>query len=188
MRAWARGPAAILGVAVMVGTLGSVPGVSVPGVSVLGVVSSAADTAAAATTTPLELTVREAPPAKRPFRDLTATRVTVGGRALDVVIADDTDERTLGLRRRRDIGPYDGMLFAFEGPTSTGFTMSTVPVALDIGFYSAAGRVVDGLRMEPCAGAESECPVYRASGPFVFALETVAGALPRGRLRPAEPR
>jgi uncharacterized membrane protein (UPF0127 family) len=74
------------------------------------------------------------------------------------------------------------MLFVFDGPTSTGFTMSTVPVALDIGFYDSDGRPVDRLRMEPCAGSEAACPVYRADGPFRFALETLAGDLPRGRL------
>jgi uncharacterized membrane protein (UPF0127 family) len=177
-----------IGAAVIAGALG------VPGLGLgfgfgfgFGFGSTSTGTANAATTTPLELTVRDAPPAKRPFRDLTATRITVGGSPLDVVIADEPDERSLGLRRRRrGAAPYDGMLFAFDGPTTTNFTMSTVPVALDIGFYSADGRVVDRLRMEPCAGAEVECPVYRASGPFVYALETAVGALPRGRMRAAD--
>lgn len=126
--------------------------------------------------------VDEAPPAKKPFRALTAAKLSVGDREMDVVIADDADERSAGLRQRRDVGPYDGMLFAFGEATTTAFTMSTVPVALDIGFYDARGRVVDRLRMDPCAGRESDCPLYRASGPFRYALETAAGELPRGRL------
>lgn len=130
----------------------------------------------------LERAVADAKPAKAPFRGLTTARLSVGGRDLALVIADDTDERTQGLRRRANARPYDGMLFAFDGATTTAFTMSTVPVALDIGFYDRRGRLVDRLRMEPCAGAESECPIYRASGPFRYALETVAGDLPRGRL------
>ena len=113
---------------------------------------------------------------------LTGTTLLVGGRSLGVVVADDDAERTAGLRQRSDLGRYDGMIFVFEAPTRTAFTMSTVPVALDIGFYDEAGRVVDRLRMEPCDGAESECPIYRSSGPFRFALETLAGDLPVGHL------
>jgi uncharacterized membrane protein (UPF0127 family) len=146
-----------------------------------------ADDATATSSLPLERAVDEAQPAKRPFSGLTATRVAAGGHAMKVVVADDVDERSAGLRQRSDVGPYDGILFAFDEPTATAFTMSTVPVALDIGFYDSSGRVVDRLRMEPCAGSEAECPVYRASGPFVYALETLADELPRGRLRARSP-
>ncbi len=120
--------------------------------------------------------------AAAPFPGLTATDLAVGDRRLRVVVADDATERTRGLRERSDLGDYDGMLFVFDGRTESGFTMSTVPVALDIGFYDAIGRPVDRLRMEPCAGTEAACPVYRAAGPFRFALETLAGDLPRGGL------
>ena len=126
--------------------------------------------------------IETAVPGTAPFPKLTETTLLVGGQSLGVVVADDDAERTAGLRQRSDLGRYDGMIFAFEAQTQTGFTMSTVPVALDIGFYDDAGRVVDRLRMEPCAGVESECPVYRSSGPFHFALETLAGDLPVGPL------
>ena len=123
-----------------------------------------------------------AEPADAPFPALTETDVLVGSTRLRIVVADDATERTRGLRERSNLGDYEGMLFVFDGPTASGFTMSTVPVALDIGFYDAAGRSVDRLRMEPSADSEAECPVYRASGPFRFALETLAGDWPRGRL------
>lgn len=148
----------------------------------VGIRRSTADDAGASSARPVERAVDEAAPAKKPFRGLTATRIAVGGRPISVVIADDVDERTRGLRQRRDVGPYDGMLFVFDEATSTGFTMSTVPVPLDIGFYEATGRVVDRLRMEPCAGSEAACPVYRAAGPFRYALEAVPGDLARGRI------
>ena len=128
--------------------------------------------------------VADAASAKPPFAGLTTTSIAVGGQTMQVVVADDVDERAAGLRRHPDIGAYDGMLFVFDEPNETSFTMSTVPVALDIGFYDSSGRVVDRLRMVPCAGSEAECPVYRASGPFVYALETLADGLPHGRLRP----
>jgi uncharacterized protein len=130
----------------------------------------------------IKAAVRAATPTKAPFPGLTATVVHVGGRALHVVIAKTESQRQLGLRRRSNVGPYDGMLFVFDDTTQVGFTMSTVPVALDIGFYASNGRVVDHLRMLPCAAAESACPVYQARGSFRYALETLPGNLPAGTL------
>jgi uncharacterized membrane protein (UPF0127 family) len=143
--------------------------------------SSAATTA---TTTPPSLlaALESATKAHAPFAGLTATRIRIGGRLVRVVIADSANERTEGLRKRRTLGSYRGMLFDFRADSTTSFTMSTVPVALDIGFYDAAGHVVDRLRMEPCAGAETECPIYSAKGQFRYAVETLADKLPRGRL------
>jgi uncharacterized membrane protein (UPF0127 family) len=123
-----------------------------------------------------------ATPARAPFRGLTQTHITVGSNVLTVVVADSESERETGLRQRRDVGPYDGMLFVFPADTSIAFTMSTVPVPLDIGFYSASGAVVDRRRMEPCAGTDATCPLYRSKGPFRYALETLAGRLPHGAL------
>ena len=124
-----------------------------------------------------------ATPADEPFAQLTQTEIRVGDQGLSVVIADDDDERGQGLRGRKTIGAYDGMLFAFDQDSATAFTMSTVPVPLDIGFYDDAGRVVDRLRMQPCPGTDAACPIYQAKGAFRYALETLAGDLPRGRLR-----
>jgi uncharacterized membrane protein (UPF0127 family) len=74
------------------------------------------------------------------------------------------------------------MLFVFDDPTRTSFTMSTVPVPLDIGFYDADGDVVDRLLMKPCPDPQSRCPLYTAKGEFSYALETLKGNLPPGPL------
>jgi uncharacterized membrane protein (UPF0127 family) len=121
-------------------------------------------------------------PASAPFAGLTEAQLGVGGRCLHVVVADNETERVQGLRQRSDIGPYDGMLFVFDAPVDTGFTMSTVPVPLEIGFYAADGSPVSRRHMKPCPHAESACPDYRAGGPFSYALETLGGKLPSGAL------
>jgi uncharacterized membrane protein (UPF0127 family) len=130
----------------------------------------------------LEAAVRAATPAAAPFRGLTHTRIVVGTKTLDVVIANSELERETGLRRRSDVGGYGGMLFVFPAPTTTAFTMSTVPVSLDIGFYDASGAVVDRLVMRPCTGTDETCPAYQAKAGFSYALETVVGGLPPGPL------
>jgi uncharacterized membrane protein (UPF0127 family) len=126
-------------------------------------------------------------PATAPFAALTETSIRVGQREIRVVVADDVTERTIGLRGRVDASPYDGMLFVFDDDTETAFTMSGVPAPLRIAFFAADGSRVDVLRMEPCAGSDATCPLYRASGAYRYALETAAAAMPPGRLRAGSP-
>ena len=132
---------------------------------------------------PLGSLLAGAPPATAPFTGLTEARLGIGGDCRHVVVADDTDERATGLMRRNDLGSYDGMLFVFDRPTSSPFTMSDVPVPLDIGWYDAAGRPVDRLRMLPCPdGTVADCPAYSSRGPYSYAVETLGGELPGGAI------
>ncbi|MFI5047562.1 MAG: DUF192 domain-containing protein [Acidimicrobiia bacterium] len=117
-----------------------------------------------------------------PFTGLTEARLALGGDCLRLVVADDLAERAAGLRNREAVAPYDGMLFVFDAPTTATFTMSGVSAPLDIGFYDGDGTPVSRTRMQPCAKAAQDCPVYRADGPFVFAVETRPGGLAHGAL------
>jgi len=127
--------------------------------------------------------LRSSRPATAPFDGLTEVRLGIDGDCRRVVVADSVDERATGLMRRRDIGPYGGMLFVFDGPTTSFFTMSDVPVPLDIGWYDAAGRPVDRTLMQPCPQrSPAECPVYQSKGAYRYALETLRGDLPSGAL------
>jgi uncharacterized membrane protein (UPF0127 family) len=137
---------------------------------------------AAPTVRSVPAAVRAATPAHAPFPDLTQTVVHVGGNPLSVVVAKTESQREEGLRTRSDLGSYAGMLFVFGENTTVSFTMSTVPVPLQIGFYASNGRSVGRLLMEPCPHAEVDCPVYQAPRPFRYALETLTGGLPRGPL------
>jgi uncharacterized membrane protein (UPF0127 family) len=132
---------------------------------------------------PLASVLAGARPATAPFTGLTEVRLEIGGDCRHVVVADNTDERATGLMRRNDLGSYDGMLFVFDAPTSSSFTMSDVPVPLDIGWYDAAGRPVDRLRMQPCPDRSvSECPAYSSRGSYSYAVETLGGELPGGAI------
>jgi uncharacterized membrane protein (UPF0127 family) len=108
--------------------------------------------------------------------------VTVGGKALRVLVADTVDLRVQGLRDVASLAPYDGMLFVFDEPTRTRFTMSDTLIPLSIGFYGSDGAVVGSLEMVPCTGDENACPLYDIGESFRFALETAAGDLPEGPL------
>jgi len=114
-------------------------------------------------------------PAVAPFEGLTEARVTVDDEALRVVIADEPDERQQGLRERDSLGPYDAMLFVFPEDTDGPFTMSRVPVDLDVRWLSVDGRVVSETRMAACPdGDDQSCPRYEPGATYRFALETIA--------------
>jgi uncharacterized membrane protein (UPF0127 family) len=121
--------------------------------------------------------------ADAPFRALTAGTIEVGGRTVDVVVADDLDERIQGLRGRSDPSPYTGMLFVFGRDSTSAFTMAGVPAPLQIAFFDERGRRVDEMRMAPCAGTDASCPTYESSAPYRYVLETAPGDMPSGRLR-----
>ena len=99
-------------------------------------------------------------------------------------MADATDERVQGLRGRDNLGAYDGMLFVYDEPTTATFTMSTVPVPLEIGFYQPDGTPASRRHMTPCPRAEGDCPSYSAGSSFQYAVETPSGELPNGELSP----
>jgi uncharacterized membrane protein (UPF0127 family) len=151
-------------------------------IGVVKLVGAADDPEPQGGTAPLSGVFDTATAASAPFRDLTELQMGVGGRCLRLAVADSLTERVKGLRGRSDLGPYDGMLFVFEVPTQASFTMSGVPVPLQIGFYGRDGAPTSAGLMKPCPKVEAQCPSYGADGPFVYALETLKGKLPAGSL------
>jgi len=146
-------------------------------------VTSALDDGGDDASTPVSsLRVESIGDAAAPFSGLTVTQLSVGGDCKRLVVADDEPERVAGLRGRETAEPYDGMVFVFDSPTTTAFTMSGVVDPIQIAFYDGDGRPVSRSRMAPCPKADASCPVYEAGGKFVYAVETRPGALPTGAL------
>lgn len=132
---------------------------------------------------PTSAVVVDVTEATAPFESMTAGVIRVGDRDVPVVVADSPDERVRGLRGRPGPAPYEGMLFVFDEVSTAGFTMAGVPEPLDIAFFDASGRRIDELRMVPCAGTDATCPLYRASAPYRYTLETAPNQMPEGGLR-----
>jgi len=107
---------------------------------------------------------------------VTMVTVEVDGAPLRVAQVSTSDDRARGLSGVDDLGELDGMLFTWGGETVTSaFTMRDTLIDLDIAFFDAEGRFVDGFAMVRCE--VSPCPSYAASGPYAYALETRAGRL-----------
>ena len=110
-----------------------------------------------------------------PLEALPVVTVTIGTLELDVAVADSEAERAAGLAGVDDLGPLDGLLFAFPAEVETRFTMRGTLIPLDVAFISSDGLVTDVQAMAVCEG--DPCPPHAAPGPYRWALETPAGGL-----------
>lgn len=110
--------------------------------------------------------------------DFRIERAWIDGIEILVAVADTSELRRRGLMYVEDLGDLDGMVFVFESDSTGGFWMKNTLIQLDIAFFDAEGSFVDGFVMEPCATAD--CPSYRPSGSYRYALEMAAGTMPGG--------
>jgi uncharacterized membrane protein (UPF0127 family) len=102
--------------------------------------------------------------------------VWLDGDELVVGVADAAELRRRGLMFVADLGDLDGMIFIFGQDTAGGFWMKDTLIPLDIAFFDAAGKFVDGFAMEPCV--TDDCPSYQPAGAYRYALEVPAGSMP----------
>lgn len=109
------------------------------------------------------------------LRAVTAVDMAVADHEYRVAVADDPEAWTRGLSDVDDLGPLDGLLFAFPEPVDAKFFMKGASMPLDIAFFDAAGTCMNVVTMPLCV-AET-CPTYGARSPYRWALEGPAGTL-----------
>lgn len=68
---------------------------------------------------------------------------------LEVEVADEFEEQTLGLMFRHNLAEDAGMIFIFDQDHSTGFIMKDTLIPLSIAFVLADGTILDIQDMEP---------------------------------------
>ncbi len=95
----------------------------------------------------------------------------------DLDVALTPDDQARGLMGRTSLRQDGGMAFLFESETTAAFWMKDTLIPLSILFWRADGRIIDILDMRPCRS--DPCPVYRASGPYVGAIEMNRGTFER---------
>ena len=105
-------------------------------------------------------------------------RATLDGVELLLEVADDPEERAVGLMRRESIPPGTGMVFLYDEPVEARFYMYDVPVPLRAVFVRD-GRAVYSVLMPPCElDVPQDCPTYGPDEPFDTVVETAPETLP----------
>jgi uncharacterized protein len=96
--------------------------------------------------------------------------LTLGGTTVQAELADDEEERAMGLMGRHSLGPDQGMLFVYPDEAPRSFWMKNTPLPLSIAFLDAQGRIVRIADMAPLD--LSPVPSRR---PAMYALEMERG-------------
>lgn len=109
----------------------------------------------------------------------TAARIATdeGEVVFTVEIADDPEERQLGLMHRESLLEDAGMIFLFEENQSGGFWMKNTLIPLSIAFVDAEGTILRLLDMQPCEA--DPCEIYDPGVIYRSALEVNEGAFDR---------
>jgi uncharacterized membrane protein (UPF0127 family) len=119
----------------------------------------------------------------------------LAGQRFELELALDHATRFRGLGGRDRIARDGGMLFVFPQPGPLAVVMRDCPIALDVAFLDADGRVTAVHHMrpepprrpgEPAAAYEARLPEYPSGAPAQFILETAGGRLAELGLRPGQ--
>lgn len=89
--------------------------------------------------------------------------------------ANTEAERQRGLMQVTDLEGAEGMLFAFDAPTSGGFWMKDTLIPLDVAFFGDDGAFMASDSMEPCPAGTTNCPIYDGPSGYSWAIEVPAG-------------
>jgi len=92
-------------------------------------------------------------------------------------VARTSESQARGLMGQTSLPQDGGMAFLFDEQTRAAFWMKDTLIPLSILFWQGDGRIIDILDMQPCRA--DPCPVYRASAPYVGAIEMNRGAFER---------
>jgi len=75
--------------------------------------------------------------------------IKVGDRTVQMQLAVLPEEMQRGLMGRRDLGADQGMIFVYQKPERMSFYMRNTPTPLDIGYFTADGRLHEVYPMYP---------------------------------------
>lgn len=106
-----------------------------------------------------------------PQPELPKITLTIRDIRVSAEVADDVDEKTIGLMGRKQLAGGDGMLFVFSRPQSLGFWMKDTLIPLSIAYINGEGVIREIHDMQPL----DENGVNSIFQDLVFALEVPQG-------------
>jgi uncharacterized membrane protein (UPF0127 family) len=121
----------------------------------------------------LDKTPPPTPPAKAEEFVYGRKEILLGGKTLNVEIADTGRLRMHGLMFRTSLADDDGMLFIFEQEQPLGFWMKNTLIPLSIAYFDAGKKIVSIHEMTPAVQGlrDDMLPGYESAKPAMYALE-----------------
>lgn len=110
--------------------------------------------------------------------------VSLGACELYLEVADDPEERAVGLMGRESLGRDRGMLFVYEDDQILSFWMKGTLIPLDIVFINGDSVVVDVRTMRPERETAPNLPITRSAAPARYAIEVNEGVAAECRIEP----
>ena len=117
-----------------------------------------------------------------PQETLPTITLRIGNTALEAEVADEIDERTIGLMGREELADGKGMLFVFREPQAINFWMRDTLVPLSIAYINAAGIIREIHELKPL----DETAARSAFRDLVYALEVPQGWFQRNKILPGD--
>jgi uncharacterized membrane protein (UPF0127 family) len=97
--------------------------------------------------------------------------LSVAGKAVTAEVADDAQERSMGLMFRERLAPNGGMLFVMPKPERASFWMKNTTLPLSVAYINSAGVILEIHDLQPL----DEKPVPSAFPNIAYALEMEQG-------------
>ena len=117
-----------------------------------------------------------------PQEILPTVSLRIGSVTIEAEVADEIDERTIGLMGREELAEGKGMLFVFREPQAMGFWMRDTLVPLSIAYINAAGVIREIHDMQPL----DETPARSAFRDLLYALEVPQGWFHKNKILPGD--
>jgi len=131
----------------------------------------------------LQLAITAAAIARLPVQDpLPTITLRIGPISVEAEVADEPDERIIGLMGREDLAEGKGMLFVFREPQAMGFWMKNTLVPLSIAYINASGVIREIHDMQP----HSQAPAQSAFRDLIYALEVPQGWFQKNKILPGD--
>ncbi len=103
-------------------------------------------------------------------------KVTINDIDFYVELADDDNERAMGLMYRKQMDDDAGMLFIFPGSQYRAFWMKNTLIPLDILYFDSNRKLINiSENTPPCKNTTTRCPNYPSEKPAKYVLEINAG-------------
>jgi uncharacterized membrane protein (UPF0127 family) len=117
-----------------------------------------------------------------PQEVLPIVTLRIGAVAVEAEVADESDERTIGLMGRVDLPEGRGMLFVFREPQAMNFWMRDTLIPLSIAYINAAGVIREIHDLQPL----DETPAFSTFRDLLYALEVPQGWFHKNKILPGD--